>query len=80
MIKRIESKEGTDRLRLFAEIYSTKIVARPSMEIIARYDAMTEAKLELGEREFAENTIDAGKLDTLLHPEKYPITPLKAVA
>ncbi len=80
MIKRIESKEGTDRLRLFAEIYSTKIEARPSMEIIARYDAMTEAKLELGEREFAENTIDAGKLDTLLHPEKYPITPLKAVA
>ena len=50
------------------------------MEIIARYDAMTEAKLELGEREFAENTIDAGKLDTLLHPEKYPLTPLKAVA
>ena len=50
------------------------------MEIIARYDAMTEAKLELGEREFAENTIDAGKLDMLLHPENYPASPLKAVA
>lgn len=50
------------------------------MEIIARHDAMTEAKLELGEREFAENTIDAGKLDTLLHPENYPASPLKAVA
>ena len=67
-------------MRLFAEIYSTKIEARPSMEIIARYDAMTEAKLELGEREFAENTIDAGKLDTLLHPENYPGSLLKAVA
>ena len=50
------------------------------MEIIARYDAMTEAKLELGEREFAENAIDAGKLDELLHPENHPVTPLKAVA
>ena len=50
------------------------------MEIIARYDSMTEAKLELGEREFAENTVDAGKLDTLLHPENYPTQPLKAVA
>lgn len=67
-------------MRLFAEIYSTKIAARPSMEIIARYDSMTEAKLELGEREFAENTVDAGKLDTLLHPENYPTSPLKAVA
>ena len=67
-------------MRLFAEIYSTKIKARPVMEIIARYDSMTEAKLELGEREFAENTIDAGKLDMLLHPENYPASPLKAVA
>ena len=79
MIKRTESKEGTDRLRLFAEIYTKKVEAKPFMEIIARYDAMTEAKLELGEREYAENTVDAGRLDTLLHPEKYPITPLKAV-
>ena len=79
MIKRTESKEGTERLRLFAEIYSAKVEARPVMEIIARYDAMTEAKLELGEREFAENTIDAGKLDMLLHPENYPVSPLKAV-
>ena len=67
-------------MQLFAQIYSAKIEARPSMEIIARYDAMTEAKLELGEREFAENTVDAGKLDTLLHPENYPTQPLKAVA
>ncbi len=80
MIKRTESKEGTDRLRLFAQIYSAKIEARPSMEIIARYDSMTEAKLELGEREFAENTVDGGKLDMLLHPENYPTQPLKAVA
>ncbi len=67
-------------MRLFAEIYSAKVEARPVMEIIARYDAMTEARLELGEREFAENTIDAGKLDMLLHPENYPASPLKAVA
>lgn len=67
-------------MKLFAQIYSTKIAAKPFMEIIARYDAMTEAKLELGEREFAENSVDAGKLDMLLHPENYPPTPLKAVA
>lgn len=79
MIKRTEGKEGTDRLRLFAQIYSAKVAAKPFMEIIARYDAMTEAKLELGEREFAENSIDAGKLDELLNPENYP-APLKAVA
>ena len=67
-------------MRLFAEIYRTKIEAKPFLEIVARYDAMTEAKLELGERVFAENAIDAGKLDELLNPENYPVSPLKAVA
>lgn len=69
MIKIIESEARTGRLRLFAEIYQAKVAAKPFMEIIARYDAMSEAKLEVGEREFAENTIDAGKFDTLLNPE-----------
>lgn len=80
MIKRIESKEGTERLKLFAEIYMIKMAGRPYMEIKARYDAMTEAKLELGERKFAEASVDAGRLDQLLNPEKYSAVPLKAVA
>lgn len=79
-MKIIESKERTDRLRLFAEIYTTKLAAKPYMEIMARYDSMTEAKLEVGEREFAEESVDSGKLDELLNPEKYPRAPLKAVA
>jgi hypothetical protein len=43
--------------------------AKPYMEIRARYESMTEAKLDIQEREFAENYVDTGKLDHLLHPE-----------
>jgi hypothetical protein len=74
-----ENKARTDRLRRFAEIYLTKMKGKPYMEIRTRYDAMTEAKLEVGEREFAEIYIDAGKLDHLLHPEDHPansVTPI----
>lgn len=70
-----EQSESTDRLRRFAEIYKTKMDAKPYMEIRARYDSMTEAKLQSGEREMAENFVDIGKLDQLLHPENYlPVT------
>lgn len=68
-----------DRLRLFAEVYQAKMIKNPYIEIMARYDSMTEAKLETSEREFAENLIDTDKLDQLLHPEKYsaaPVTPI----
>lgn len=79
MIKIEKSEASTDRLRRFAEIYETKMAAKPFIEIMARYGAMTEAKLETDEREMAENFIDTGKLDNLLHPEKHngrPVTPI----
>lgn len=41
---------------------------------------MTEAKLETGERELAENFVDAGKLDHLLHPEKHGATPVTQIS
>jgi hypothetical protein len=41
---------------------------------------MTEAKLETDEREFAENSIDAGKLDHLLHPEKHNGSPITSIS
>lgn len=53
--------------------------AKPYMEIRARYDSMTEAKLEVKEREFAENFVDSGKLDQLLQPENHLVAPLKAI-
>ena len=75
-----KSSASTDRLRLFAEIYQAKMVKNPYIEIMARYDSMTEAKLDTGEREFAENSIDSGKLDHLLHPEKHAATPVTQIS
>ena len=80
MIKIEKSSASTARLRLFAEIYQAKIDAKPYIEIRARYDSMTEAKLETGERELAENFVDAGKLDHLLHPEKHGATPVTQIS
>jgi hypothetical protein len=70
--------ESTERLRRFAEIYKVKMDAKPYMEIRARYDSMSEAKLITSERVHAENLVDTGKLDELLHPENYLSTILKA--
>ena len=41
-----------DRLKRFAEIYKEKMAADPYMEILARYDSMTEAGLLLAERDW----------------------------
>ncbi len=70
----------SDRLRLFAEIYTARMAGKPYMEIRARYDSMTEAKLEVKEREFAEKMVDTGKLDEILHPENYQLTAFKKIA
>jgi hypothetical protein len=70
--------ESTERLRRFAQIYKVKMDAKPYMEIRARYDSMSEAKLIISERVHAENLVDTGKLDELLHPENYLPTILKA--
>jgi hypothetical protein len=80
VVKIKESVASTDRLRLFAEIYQDKMDAKPSIEITARYASMTEAKLETDEREMAENFVDAGKLDHLLHPEKHRVTPVTPIS
>jgi hypothetical protein len=79
VIKIEKSEASTDRLRRLAEIYENKMAAKTFIEIIAPYDTMTQAKLETDEREMAENFIDTGKLDNLLHPEKHngrPVTPI----
>ena len=73
-----EKSESTERLKRFAEIYRARMEAKPYMEIRTRYDAMTDAKLIVAERELAENYVDTGKLDQLLNPENYLPVPLKA--
>ena len=65
-----ENKASADRLKNFAEIYQVKMKAKPYIEISTRYDSMTEAKLDVIEREKAEIWIDAGKIDELLHPNE----------
>ncbi len=61
------------RLKRFAEIYRERMKTRPYMELIARYDSMTEAKLLVGEREMADMYLDTHRLNELLYPEKLSI-------
>jgi hypothetical protein len=65
-----EDDARVGRLKLFAEIYREKMKARPYMELIARYDSMTEAGLLVGEREMADFYLDTHRLNDLLYPEK----------
>jgi hypothetical protein len=59
---------GTLRLKRFAEIYKAKMAARPFMEIIARYQSMTEAGLLVSERETADLYLDTHRFNELLYP------------
>lgn len=68
-INNIQDDASIERLRLFAEIYQAKMDSRPMLAMAARYTAMTEAKLSLTERMHAEDQIDSGKFDDLLHPK-----------
>lgn len=61
------------RLRRFAEIYRERMKARPYMEVLARYDSMTEAGLLVAEREQADIYLDTHRLNELLYPEKLSI-------
>lgn len=61
------------RLKRFAEIYREKMKARPYMELIARYDSMTEAGLLVTEREMADFYLDTHRFNELLYPEKLSI-------
>jgi hypothetical protein len=75
-----ENDARTNRLKLFAEIYRTRMQTKPFMEIRTRYDSMTEAGLEVDERELAENYLDTGKLEELLHPENRPEKTVKSIS
>jgi hypothetical protein len=63
-----EVTTSTGRLKRFAEIYTAKMATRPFMEIIARYESMTEAGLLVGEREKADFYLDTNRFNELLHP------------
>ena len=73
-----ESDASAGRLKRFAEIYQEKMAKRPYMEILARYDSMTEAKLVVAERIQADLYLDTHRLNEFLHPEDSE-TILKAV-
>jgi hypothetical protein len=63
-----ERSQSASRLKRFAEIYRTKMAARPFMEIIARYQSMTEAGLTVREREMADLYLDTHRFNDLLYP------------
>ena len=69
MISKIKDEASQGRLKRFAEIYREKMAARPLMEVIARYGAMTEAGLLVSEREKADLFLDTHRFNELLYPE-----------
>ena len=69
MINETTDEASRARLKLFAEIYRAKMDARPYMEIIARYSAMTEAQLLVGERSKADLYLDTHRFNELLYPD-----------
>jgi hypothetical protein len=70
-IEEIETSDTSDgRLQRFAEIYKAKMATGPFMEILARYDSMTEAGLLVGEREKADLYLDTHRFNELLYPGK----------
>ena len=68
-----EDTASTGRLKNFAEIYREKMKAKPYMELIARYDSMTEAGLLVGERVKADLYLETHRFNELLYPEKLAI-------
>jgi hypothetical protein len=70
-----EVTTSAGRLKRFAEIYKAKMAAGPFMEILARYDSMTEAGLLVGEREKADLYLDTHRFNELL----YPATPVEII-
>ena len=69
MVHEIIDDASRARLKRFAEIYRQKMEARPYMEILARYGAMTEASLLVGEREQADLYLDTHRFNELLYPD-----------
>lgn len=64
------TEESVGRLKRFAEIYRQKMAKHPYMEILARYDAMTEAGLLVQERVKADLFLETHRLNELLYPIK----------
>jgi hypothetical protein len=73
MDKKKDDSGSAGRLKRFAEIYREKMKARPYMELIARYDSMTEAGLLVTERVKADLYLDTHRFNELLYPEKLSI-------
>ena len=73
MTRNKEDEASQSRLKRFAEIYREKMAAGPLMEVIARYSAMTEAGLLVGEREKADLFLDTHRFNELLYPETLSI-------
>ena len=73
MIRKNEDEASQSRLKRFAEIYREKMAARPPMEILARYGAMTEAGLLVSEREQADLFLSTHRLNELLYPDDLSI-------
>ena len=63
-----DDNASAGRLQRFAEIYREKMKAHPYMEILARYDSMTEAGLLVRERVKADLYLDTHRLNELLYP------------
>ena len=63
-----DPEASTARLKRFAEIYKAKMAGSPFMEILARYDSMTEAGLTSREREKADLYLDTHRFNDLLYP------------
>ena len=60
--------ESSARLQKFAELYQKKMEQHPFMEIIVRYDSMTEAGLTVAERIKSDLYIETNRFDELLRP------------
>ena len=69
MDNKLDDEGSAERMKLFAELYREKMKARPYMELIARYDAMTEAGLAVRERVKADLYLDTHRMNELLYPE-----------
>ena len=68
MAKSSESDESSARMRSFATIYQARMAKKPFMEIIARYESMTEAGLNVRERIEGDLLIETNRLKELLIP------------
>ena len=63
-----EVKAGIERLKRFAEIYKAKMASDPYMQLLVRYESMTEAGLTVREREKADTYLDTHRFNDLLYP------------